>query len=437
MSHLIIEQGREVGKEVAVPPSGMKFGRSPANDIVLDDESTMLFQGRFFFKSDGALWVTDFSAADKPTVGGEPIDEHALNVGALVEVGSTAFRVIGTRRTEDKSSAPITPSSGAIEEEVDLGFKPSRKQRNAKEKKERTKAQSLVQRVLQVAVFLLLLLVIAIAVPELMQLSGNGASPAVEQEKSLSFTYECVKGSRKNIFRYYLELTPEGVASIQIDDLNDRHITKSAEVPAEALEVLSRRLGGSGFFEIDRDYVIRPTHTYDLYDIAIYCNGRFNQVRVLNREQPKDFEHTVSILEDFVFSELDVPFTLLEEPEALIRYAAESFKLGQARYSERDVQPGKLAEAINHYRESMVYLETLEPKPGLYGKAKQGMARAKAEQDTRYKNFKFNADRAMRLGNWRAAETQLRILAELIPDRDDERYETISSKQLEVEEHLR
>ncbi len=437
MYHLIIEQGQEVGKEVAVPPSGMKFGRSPANDLVLADESVMLFQGRFFFKSDGALWVTDFSAADKTTVGGEPIDEHVLNVGDLVEVGLTAFRVIGTRRAEDKPSISETPSSDAAEEEVDLGFKPSRRQRNTKEKKERTKAQSLVQRVLQVAVFLLLLLVIAIAVPELMQLNGNGASSAVEQEKSLSFTYECVKGSQKNIFRYYLELTPEGGASIQIDDLNDRHITKSAEVSAEALETLSRRLVGSGFFEIDRDYVIRPSSTYDLYDIAIYCNGRFNQVRVLNREQPKDFEHTVSILEDFVFSELDVPFTLLEEPEALIRYAADSFKLGQARYSERDVQPGNLAEAVKHYRESMVYLETLEPKPSLYGQAKQGMARAKAEQDTRYKEYKFNAERAMRLGNWRAAETQLRILAELIPDRDDERYETISSKQLEVEEHLR
>ena len=37
MSHLIIEQGKDVGKEVTVPSGGMKFGRSPANDLVLDD----------------------------------------------------------------------------------------------------------------------------------------------------------------------------------------------------------------------------------------------------------------------------------------------------------------------------------------------------------------------------------------------------------------
>ena len=87
MSHLIIEQGKEVGTEVVVPPTGMKFGRSPANDLVLDDEAAMLFHGRFFFKSDGSLWVTDFGAGEKTTVGGMPVDEHQLKSGDLVVVG--------------------------------------------------------------------------------------------------------------------------------------------------------------------------------------------------------------------------------------------------------------------------------------------------------------------------------------------------------------
>ncbi len=80
MSHLIIEQGEAVGTEVSIPMAGMKFGRSPANDLVLKDESVMLFHGRFFFKSDGSLWVTDFGAGEKTTVGGLPIDEHQLKV---------------------------------------------------------------------------------------------------------------------------------------------------------------------------------------------------------------------------------------------------------------------------------------------------------------------------------------------------------------------
>ncbi|MEA2068652.1 MAG: FHA domain-containing protein [Verrucomicrobiota bacterium] len=436
MSHLIIEQGKEVGREITVPASGLKFGRSPANDLVLDGDAVMLFQGRFFFKSGGTLWVTDFSAAEKTLVGGEPIDEHALKVGDLVDVGATAFRVIGTKLGGESPAAPGV-AKDSVDDEIDLGFKPANKSRYAKEKKERTKTQSLIHRVLQVAVILLFLLLVAVAIPELVQLNGKGVAPVLDQEKSLSFTYECVRGSWKNIFRYYLELTPEGVVSIQIDDLRNRHNSKSAEVSAEALEALSRRLGGSGFFEIERDYVVRAPNAYESYDIAIYRNGRFNKVRVLNREKPKDFEHTVSILEDFVFSELDVPFTLLEEDEVLIRYAGESFKLGEARFSERDVRPGNLAQSVKHYREALVYLEALDLKPDLYGRTKLGMARATSEQDARYKDYMFNAERAMRLGDWREAEKQLRILAELVPDRGDKRYETISSKQLEVEGHLR
>lgn len=434
MFHLIIEQGKEVGREVSVPSSGMKFGRSPANDLVLDDESVMLFQGRFFFKSDGTLWITDFSNAEKTTVGGEPVDEHALKVGDLVEVGNAAFRVVATDLGEESSEPVAEESTG---DEIDLGFKSVKKTKPSKEKKERTKAQSFVHRVLQVLIVLLVLLVIAVALPELRKLNGTTVSPAVEKNEALAFTYECVRGSYKDIFRYYLELTPDGRASIEIDNLGRRHIYKSAEVSPEALEALSRRLTGSGFFDIGRDYVLDLPNAYELYDIAIYCSGRFNQVRVLNKEKPSDFQHTVSILEDFVFSELDIPFTLLEDEETLLRLAAEAFKLGQARYSERDVRPGNLAKAVKHYKEAMVYLETFDPKPELHKRTKQGMDQATADQDARYKDYKFNADRAIRLGDWREAEKQLRILAELIPERDDPRYETISAKQLEVEEHLR
>ncbi len=437
MSHLIIEQGKEVGTEITVPAAGMKFGRSPANNLVIEDEEVMLFHGRFFFKSDGALWVTDFGAAEKTTVGGVPIDEHALAVGDLVEVGETAFRVISIKPEGADAPAPAPTADKEEDEEVDLGFKAPKKSPAAKEKKERTKAQSLVHRILQLAVILLVLLVLAIAAPEFMKLRGTTVAPAVEQEKSVSFAYECVRGSYMDIFRYHMELTPDGRATITIDNLGTRHNTKTAEISAEALETLSRRLAGSGFFDIKRDYVVTVPNAYNFKDIAIYCNGRFNQVRILNKEAPRDFERTVTILEDFVFSELDIPFTLLEDDETLLRLAAESYKLGQARYSERDVRPGNLAEAIRNYKEALVYLEALDVKPDLYDKVKQGMSRATAEQDMRYKDYMFNADAGMRLGDWREAERQLRVLAELIPDRKDERHQIISSKQLEVEEHLR
>jgi hypothetical protein len=431
MSHLIIEQGKEVGKEVTVPPSGMKFGRSPANDLVLEDEAVMLFQGRFFFKTDGTLWVTDFSAGEKTTVGGLPVDEHALKVGDLVEVGGTAFRIISTSLESQESAAPA-----AAEEEIDLGFKPSRKATHERPHKERSKSSSLIHRVLQVLVTLLVLLALVLVAPELMKLTKQ-TSLVSPNKKTLSFSYECVKGNWKNIFRYHLELAEDGTASIQVDDLRNRHIAKSVKVSDEALGNLSRRLGGTGFFEIEGDRVIDAQGKYELFDIAISRNGAFNHVRVLNREPPSEIKKTISVLEEFVFGELDVPFTLMEDPGTLVQYAEEAFRLGEARFAEREVRQGNLAEAIESYKEAVVYLETLEPKPELYRQSVQKMGQAKAEQDARYKDHMFNADRAIRLGDWREAAKQLRILAELIPDRSDDRYEIISSKQLSVEEKLR
>ena len=437
MSHLIIEQGKDVGTEVTVPHAGMKFGRSPANDFVLDDDSVMLFQGRFFFKSDGSLWLTDFSAAEKTTIGGTPVEEQMLKVGDLVEIGSMAFRVIDIKAIEEPNTAE--PSETVDQEKsIDLGFQAAETVSKRRDPKPSGgKSHSFVHRLLQVVVVLLVVLVVALAIPEIMNLKGAKIVPHTEQDRFLAFTYECVRGNYKDIFRYKIELTPEGMAFIEIDNLGNRHNAKSVEISAESIEKLSRRLAGSGFFDIDRNYVIDAPGSYDYYDIAVYCNGRFNNVKVLNKEMPQDFRRTISILEEFAFTELDIPSTLLEDEETLVRLAAESFKLGEARFSERDVKIGNLALAIKHYAEALDYLETLDLKPDLYGRIKMGMAKAKAEQDVRYRDYKFNADRAMRLGDWREADRQLRVLVELIPDREDHRHETIVAKQLEVEEYLR
>ena len=49
----------------------------------------------------------------------------------------------------------------------------------------------------------------------------------------------------------------------------------------------------------------------------------------------------------------------------------------------------------------------------------------------------FETDKAIRLGQWTEAEKYLRILSELVPDRNDPRYDKISTKLLNVEHHLR
>ncbi len=431
MSHLIIEQGREVGREIAVPPKGMKFGRSPANDLVLDDPSTMLFHGRFFFKSDGTLWVTDFGAGDKTTVGGTPIDEYQLRMGDLVEVGSTAFRVVSTAREPEAA----VPSAGVI----DLGFKGAAAPAAAVAGSPKAHPRnSLMHRLMQIAVILLVLLVLVLVIPEMLKIAKPDA-PAIPQKETLSLAYERVQADTANIFRYFLTLDQKGMLEISIFDLKGNRRFNNSKPLAEPLMLqLSASIKDTGFFGVGSDYAGQSEGRYDLYDITVQRNRGFHHIKVLNYSPvPSEIKQTAKLLEDFAFSELDVPMTF-KWPEAdLIRFAEEAFDRAEARFAERDVRYGNLAEAIQHYKEAMLYLETLDSKPELFKKATEGFQKAKAEQDRRYEEFVFRADKARKLESWQEAVKYYRILAELIPDRSDERYEQIRSNLLSAEQRIR
>ncbi|QBG48012.1 FHA domain-containing protein [Verrucomicrobia bacterium S94] len=447
MSHLIIEQGKEVGREVKVPAAGIKFGRSPANDLVLDDDAVMLFHGRFFFKSDGTLWVTDFGAGEKTTVSGEPVDEHQLKVGDLVEVGHTAFRIINTGRAEE---VPVSAVAGKNEEEcadvpeapeneIDLGFKRHKKtaRKKGREKEPPQKGALLTSRLLQVSVILLFLIVLMIVGPSLFELSRTDV-PAVEQKESLTFSYERVMGTPRNIFRYHVELDDKGLFSVRIDDLKtNRHQLESKEISDTVIEQLSIGIEAAGFFDVDSDYAGTVENQYDLYKLAVLRNSRFHHITILNWTPPVAIKRTTQLIEDFAVSELGISFTWMKEPEELMQLAENAFEVGEARYNERDIRYGNLASAIVHLKETMLYLETIEPKPALYHRAAGLLEAAQTEQNVRYEDYLFRSDRAIRLRNWDEAAKYLRILNELIQDRSDPRYEKVSAKLLNVEQHLR
>jgi len=427
MSHLIIEQGKEIGKEITIPPTGMKFGRSPANDYVLDDEAVMLFHGRFFFKSDGSLWVTDFGAANKTTVNGMPVDEVQLKVGDLVEVGSTAFRVIrATREEEDTESV--------IHEHIDLGFKKGNK--GTKQHKHEKHPTSFTVRLLQAMVILMVLVVLLVIGPSLMELSKREIT-VTPQEETLTIAYERVQADTNNIFRYYLELNADGEVSIQIDDLkNDRHTSKKKQVSETIRLQLANSIEEAGFFDVDSDYAGESPGRYDLHDIAVSRNRRFHRIKVLNRSLPLAIKRTKEVIEDFALSELGISFTWnLTAPE-LMQLAKEAFSLGQARFAERDVRYGNLAESIKHFKEAQIYLETIEPKPELFHEAARALAKANDMLNERYEEYMFRAQKEIRMKDWETAAKHLRILSELIPDRSDERYDKINSMLLNVEQHL-
>jgi len=435
MFHLIIEQGKDVGREITVPANGMKFGRSPANDLVLDDEAVMLFHGRFFFKSDGTLWITDFGAGEKTVVEGVPVDEYQLKMGELVEVGKTAFRVINVKQ-EDEEFAPVLPPEDPSSS-IDLGFKKDRTTRTARKANHNTSSHHLIPRVLQVLVVVLVLIVGFVLFSLIRDLFDSDSS-GKKTRRLLLISYERVQASTNNIFRYHLTLDSHGKFILDIDDLkNKRHIQKEKIVPKVLLRQLADEIEESGFFQLNSDFTGSEEGVYDLYNLAIYKDASFNQIRILNRNPPPEIKRVVASIENFALDELKIPLTLFKDNDELMAYARIAVKLGNSNYKERDVSYSNLADAIAEYKKAMLALETFEPKPNLYRIAEKGLGRAELEQDKRYKDYMFLADQAVTLNDWDKAIKYLRILSQLIPDRSDKRYEKIKRMLIKVEARLR
>ncbi len=434
MSHLIIEIGKEVGRELTIPEAGMKFGRSPANDIVLDDNAVMLFHGRFFFKSDGSLWVTDFGAGEKTRVGGEPIDEHQLNTGDLVSVGNTAFRVINIHKdlVEEIRTAPVKE----IEvETIDLGFKRSK---NKLEGAAETKgpASRLSHRLTLVATAFLTLLVVFLLLFSVQKIiSGNDANGV--EKKYLMLKYERVVGNNNNIFRYHLELDIDGNLTLSMNDLDSkRKFDRTVKISPNVIKTLSGQIEKTGFFALEGNQ-IGEEPGYNLYDVAILRNGLMKHVKVLNVNKPSDSSRKIAaLLEEFARGQLDIPLSWTRSTEELFELAKAAFDVGQKKWEAREVRSANLAEAVVNFQETVNCLVGIEPKPELYLQAEELLEEAVVLRDKRYEDYMFAADRAIRLKQWNEAQRSLRYLQDLIPP-DDKRYDEIQRKLIGVEERLR
>ena len=113
--------------------------------------------------------------------------------------------------------------------------------------------------------------------------------------------------------------------------------------------------------------------------------------------------------------------------------SAEARRSGDAKWDERDVQHGNLAQAICAYDEAVMLLETVNPKPDGYDSLTARLREAKAELDRRYREQCFRADKAVNLKDWETARAELRIVCDMVPDDRDPRHAEANAKLLDVE----
>lgn len=421
---LMITNGELAGRRFSVKEGGLRLGRSSSNDIHMADEQLSRNHCLFEVTGEEGIRLTDLASANGTYLNGRALggDPAELKVGDLIEVGTTVIRVVG----EAESDAPGS---------VDLGLG---LQTPASEGGKRRSPLAGVLWLVAVVLAAAAIYVVLVAPPaetETVKAAKPSETPVLEE-----MSYERVEADSNGIFRYALTLTPDGVLSVTVDDVpkEDRHLTKSQPLDEKARAELGAILAWEAFREIDREYAGAEPDPPALssWNLRVVYSSRVRSVRVTNTQEPEAFRAIREKLETFSKNQLGI-WALQYSRDKLISLAEEAIALGKSKWSEREVEHGNLFGAVAAFKDAVVYLETVNPKPDCAAVARQGLDEAQEELDRRYRDQRFRADQALNRGQWDVAQRELLVLMEMIPDRSDERNREASAKLVDVEKRMK
>ena len=476
---LIAEAGPDRGREITVPEGEISLGRSSQNDVCLVDPILSRHHCRISFH-DGVLSVEDLDSANGTLVNGNEVKQAELHDGDTVTIGDTVLRVryapqavqaeiaappvidLGPSTVADENApasasvpvdspkskieSPVAPGTqdsslvsrhsslgGEAAPVVDLGF--DKAAANASDAK-KPNWRPLIWGLGAVAILFL-------AVSLILRSPEEEQAPVIQTPKEppltpLEIEYEKVEASTDGVFRYRMILDADGHLAVEIDDMNeDRHVRKDTVLASNKIERLAKELDKSGFFYLTDKYEgVAPEGVLGSLDITVIANKRVKRVEVLNRVEPDVFRNVRESLETFGKNELGI-WAIQFSREKLVELAEESLTRARNTFEERGIDYGNTYLAIKRFEEAAFYLDTVDPKPDFYGDIVTGLNQAREELNAKYEEQRFLADRAINLKDWTTAARELRILREMIPDRDDERHIEAGRKLLDVENRLK
>jgi hypothetical protein len=429
--HLIVREGYETGKRIAVPLAGARLGRSSKNDIVVSDPLLSRHHCRLYFKPGDGLYVTDLASANGTMVNGNPIQDRQVVPGDRIRVGDTVLEVVNDEVCVPPSVS-MPSDAGPI---VDLGLK------KAPESPVPAVRRSIGKLPLTVVAVLVAIIAIAAWVPKILKkaaapLPEPALRPPPPEDLTLGVEYEKVQATPQNIFRYCMRITPDRMLSIQIDDIaNDRHVRKEKRVDAAVLEDVARAVKNTGFLALSSDYSGIKPDVVEQFDLSLTIGCRAQRVKVFNRVEPEEFQKTRETIEEFGKNELGI-HAIQFSPDKLREMAQEAFLLARKLYDEREIKYSNLAMCVRRFDEAEWYLETVEPKPDYYAEIIQRRNDARRDLDERYNDQKFRAERAIKLRDWQEASAALQAICELVPDRADPRNEEARKQLLDVQRRM-
>jgi hypothetical protein len=432
---LMVMTGDLSGRRFEVPEAGLRLGRSSSNDLQVTDEE--LSRNHCIFECDGpdGIRVMDLASANGTFVNGEQLgaDARKLKPGDVVEVGQTVLKVSG-----ESASGAVDLGLGATSATTAASLFP--KGKSAPQSRRSPLANALWA---VVAGVVAAATVVVLVFPN--KRSQDDVAVSVSKERRnpevSSLVYEKVEADAARIFRYYMTLDEYGVLKVVYDDVPDanRHVDKSAKLSDGAKARISEILDAKEWEGLDEAYSgssAMDENALKSWRIRVVRNGRVKEVLVENTQEPDAFKEIREALEAFSRNELGI-WAIQYSREKLIELSEESARNGDAKWNERDVEYGNLSASVDAYREAAYYLDTVNPKPEGYARLKERLERSVAELDRRYREQRFLADKAINLSDWETAKAELRVLCDMVPNKNDDRHAEANAKLVDVENRIK
>ena len=440
------------GTRFEVGVGGVRLGRSSSNDVHIPDEELSRNHCLFEQSGESGIRLTDLASANGTFVNGEQLgsDSRELKPGDTIEVGSTSISVVGEMAAVPEQGAAARPSPIARGATIDLGLGTARgaaaqagAESPASSKKPGGHQRTMVANILWVVAALTVATAIAVVLCAPRE-SEKPVAPVVEEkpeQKLISLRYEKVEADATRVFSYRMGIDESGVLQVAFDDVPDenRHVDKKAKLSDAAKKRILEVLDKPGFAALDDEYVgssVEDENALKRFRIRVVRWNKVKDILVENTQEPDAFREVREALEAFSRNELGI-WAIQYSKEKLIELSGESARVGDTKWEDREVEYGNLSASVKAYKDALFYLETVNPKPDGYVDIKDKLARTEAELQKRYEDQRFLADKAMNLGDWETAQNELKILCELVPERDDSRHAEANARLIDVENRMK
>ncbi len=420
----IITSGKKKGAVFEIVDDEITIGRSKDNRVVLDDEGISGRHARLYMEGN-RVFVEDCDSINGIAVNGETVKKAPIHKGDLLSIGVIKIEALGDREEEDpkrknpedqEDSRPDRPSGRPSNHQPSPVFKI-------------ILAAVLVLAVIGLAAFLYLKQKSGMASP------SSGLAVAGFANNVFRLYYEKVRASNENIFRYEMRIENNAI-SISIDDLKqNRHLRQSKSITTNQVAFIRDAIHDQQLFSLPPQMEGKSKDIWDSDAIRVVTRGKTANVQVLNSVPPENFKKVCAILENFGETELGI-VALSMSLEELKKRADDAHQRARKLYDERFVKMENLFNSIKAWSEVIWYLDTIDPKPGIYADAIHRKEEASEELEKQLGDHWFRATRASQLKDWKTARDEFNCILQKMPDATHKRNQDAKMRLLDVEQRL-